>query len=192
VKPERWKEIEALYHAALEQEAEERSRFLIRETEDDDELRREVDSLLEYDQMAERFLETTALDEAAKTVAGGLPASATHHELLSHLFESELGETQADPELRITTPDGHPRTIRLKEARYSIGRSEDNEIAFPEDDGLSRHHILVSRQGDGWMVNDLESKNGTFVNGKRLGDKHRLQTGDRITASCLTIIYSGP
>ncbi len=191
MKPDRWKKIETLYHAALEQESPERSGFLDRETEDDDELRREVESLLAYDQKAERFLETTAFDEAAKTVAGGLPASATHHELLSRLFESELGKAQAAPELRITAPDGHSRTIRLEDARYSLGRSEENEIAFPGDDGLSRHHLLVSRQGDGWTVEDLGSKNGTFVNGKRLEARHRLAAGDRITASCLTINYGG-
>jgi hypothetical protein len=192
VNPERWKKVEALYHAALEKEVEERSRFLDRETENDDELRREVDSLLAYDRKAEGFLETTALEEAAKTVAGDLPVSVTHHELLSRLFESELGEVRAHPELRITTPDGHSRKIPLTGSRYSIGRAEGNEIAFPGDDGLSRHHILVSRQGEGWMVEDLGSKNGTFVNGLRLKDKHRLRTGDRINASCLTINYNGP
>ena len=71
MKPERWKKIEALYHAALEQESEERSRFLDRETEDDNELRGEVVSLLAYDQKAERFLETAALDEAVPAFPDG-------------------------------------------------------------------------------------------------------------------------
>jgi hypothetical protein len=192
VKLERWRQIESLYHAVLEKQPDERLRFLEQETEGDEELRSEVQSLLAYDRKAERFLETTALDEAAKTVAGKLPLSKTRDDLLSRLFESAAGDILSHPELRITTPDGRPRKLRLSGARYSIGRAEDNDIAFPHDDGLSRRHLLISRQGDGWVVEDLGSKNGTWVNGRRLKEKHCLKTEDRIHASCLTIRFSGP
>src|SRR3954447_9357614 len=47
MKPERWQRIEELYHAALEQQASRRTSFLAGACPDDEELRREVESLLE-------------------------------------------------------------------------------------------------------------------------------------------------
>jgi len=48
VTPERWREIERLYHAALERAAAERPAFLSEACGRDEELRREVESLLAY------------------------------------------------------------------------------------------------------------------------------------------------
>src|ERR1700720_3103172 len=55
--PDRWNEVEMLYHAALEREPEERIAFLNR-TCTDEQLRREVESLLEHQQEGDELLET--------------------------------------------------------------------------------------------------------------------------------------
>ena len=60
--PERWREIERLYHAALERSAEERAAFLTEACGDDGALRREVESLLEYHARAGDFIERPAGD----------------------------------------------------------------------------------------------------------------------------------
>jgi serine/threonine-protein kinase len=56
MKPERWKQIEQLYHAALECEPAARGSFLAQACAGDEELRREVEELLGFDGAAESFI----------------------------------------------------------------------------------------------------------------------------------------
>jgi serine phosphatase RsbU (regulator of sigma subunit) len=93
-------------------------------------------------------------------------------------------------ELALTSPDGKTRTIRLEAASISLGRSVSNELCFPEDVGLSRQHMALERDGDGWSVCDLGSKNGTFVNGVRVAGRTSLRPGDRIVASRILMVYA--
>ena len=92
-------------------------------------------------------------------------------------------------ELLIQCPDGQMKTVPLTD-RLSVGRSSAAELCFPEDAGLSRQHFAFEPEGDEWTVQDLGSKNGTFVNYIPLKGKLQLQPGDRITAGHLVIVYS--
>lgn len=91
--------------------------------------------------------------------------------------------------LFVTTPDGHVRSVPLEGERLSLGRSTENALAFPEDSGLSRLHLAFEREGDHWSVQDLGSKNGTYVNGGKISGKHPLKAGDQIRAGRVTIIF---
>ncbi len=62
-----------------------------------------------------------------------------------------------------------------------------NELCYPDDSGLSRQHLVFERSGNEWAVRDLDSKNGTQVNGVRIKGTHVLQPGDRVTAGHLTM-----
>jgi adenylate cyclase len=84
---------------------------------------------------------------------------------------------------------GRTETLRLEKDRYLLGRLSTNDLSFPEDGGLSRQHMVLEREGDGWTVNDLGSMNGTFVNGVRLAEKRRLQPGDSIRAGQLVLTF---
>ena len=68
--PERWQQIEELYHAALERAESERAGFLEQACGGDEGLRGEVESLLSFHQQAGSFIEVPALDEAARALAG--------------------------------------------------------------------------------------------------------------------------
>ena len=92
-------------------------------------------------------------------------------------------------ELAVSVVGGEARTIHLEGQRLSLGRAGANQLNYPEDLGLSRQHLALEREGDGWLVRDLGSKNGTFVNGVRIAAPHRLRPGDRITASRATLVY---
>lgn len=92
-------------------------------------------------------------------------------------------------EVLVSFPDGKTKTIRLEKERWSVGRSSDNDLGYPEDFGLSRQHLVFEREGDGWIVRDLGSKNGTFVNNVRVQSQQSLTAGDRITASQLTFLF---
>ncbi|MBK6317117.1 MAG: FHA domain-containing protein [Blastocatellia bacterium] len=61
----------------------------------------------------------------------------------------------------------------------TVGRSDENDIAIAEA-LVSRHHARFSVTGDQVELADLESANGTFVNGERLSGSRRLKPGDVI------------
>jgi serine phosphatase RsbU (regulator of sigma subunit) len=82
------------------------------------------------------------------------------------------------------------RTVPLSGSRLAIGRSSAAELSFPEDAGLSRQHFAFESDGDDWTIQDLGSKNGTFVNNIPLKARLTLKPGDRITAGHLVIVYS--
>src|SRR5262244_923407 len=67
--PERYRQIGELYHAALELNAGERTAFLERACTEDEELRREVESLLSSHEQASGFLASPALGIAAEMFA---------------------------------------------------------------------------------------------------------------------------
>ena len=83
-------------------------------------------------------------------------------------------------EIRITASEGAVRRIPLESARLVIGRSRDTDICLP-DQWLSRQHAEICRDGDGYVLRDLGSKNGTLLNGRPLEAARRLQIGDVIS-----------
>jgi serine phosphatase RsbU (regulator of sigma subunit)/pSer/pThr/pTyr-binding forkhead associated (FHA) protein len=93
-------------------------------------------------------------------------------------------------ELLIQGPDGQTKTYPLNGQRVTVGRSSAAELCFPEDAGLSRHHFAFEPEDEEWSVQDLGSKNGTFVNNIPLKARLMLKPGDRITAGHLVIVYS--
>jgi phosphoserine phosphatase RsbU/P len=92
-------------------------------------------------------------------------------------------------ELLIHTPDGATRPLALDRERYTLGRSSANELCYPEDAGLSRQHLSIEKDGETWMVRDLNSKNGTFVNGVRITSPYPLGKNDRVTAGHIALDF---
>jgi len=93
-------------------------------------------------------------------------------------------------ELLVLTPDGKTRRLPLDRDSFLLGRSSTNELCYPEDAGLSRQHLAVEREGDVWRVRDLNSKNGTFVNGVRITEPYVLGPNDRVAAGHLTLAFA--
>lgn len=90
-------------------------------------------------------------------------------------------------ELAIQLFDGSQRLIPLENQRLSLGRSSENDLAYPDDPVLSRRHINFDFDGRDWWVEDLNTTNGTLVNGARLKGRHRLSIGDLVAAGRLTL-----
>lgn len=61
-----------------------------------------------------------------------------------------------------------------------IGREADNAIRITDDAYISSHHATVSLLADGVVVDDLGSRNGTYLNGTKLSDRRSVRIGDRI------------
>lgn len=60
----------------------------------------------------------------------------------------------------------------------TVGRSTVNQIAFPADLLVSREHAVIECTGDSWRIRDLESKNGTFLNGELVSSPAAIKDGD--------------
>lgn len=69
--------------------------------------------------------------------------------------------------------------FRIESDELNIGRSLRAEICV-DDDGVSRMHARIVRQDDGFFLDDLRSRNGTYVNGVRVVAPVRLTDGDKI------------
>jgi len=93
-------------------------------------------------------------------------------------------------ELIIRNIDGKNINVPLDRDRITLGRSSANELCYPDDAGLSRQHLALTRHGDQWQVEDLGSKNGTVLNGKRIDKPTPFKEGDRISAGHLTIEFA--
>lgn len=75
--------------------------------------------------------------------------------------------------------DGQGGPIAVRHNRCVIGRSADTDLHLPSDE-VSRHHALLWREaGSVWLV-DLDSSNGTFVNGEQCTDVVDVAHGDRL------------
>jgi predicted component of type VI protein secretion system len=69
------------------------------------------------------------------------------------------------PKLIVSLPDGSSVTHELSENQISVGRISDNMIQI-EDASVSSHHAEFNISGDQYTLKDLDSTNGTQVNGK--------------------------
>jgi len=94
-------------------------------------------------------------------------------------------------EIAILEPGGNTRQVPLDRDRIRIGRSSDNDLSFPGDMSLSRHHLVLERRDGGWCVEDLGAKNRTTLNGRRIEGKTQLVAGDRISAGQVVVVFGG-
>ncbi len=92
--------------------------------------------------------------------------------------------------LDVFWPDGQFKTYLLTDSSISIGRSSGNAIPL-ETDTLSRYHSSITHRDGETRLTDLDSANGTFVDGVRLksNEPHTLYDGEEITIGELRLIY---
>ena len=91
------------------------------------------------------------------------------------------------PKLQISLPDGTQISFDLIEDNITVGRVEDNMIQI-DDASVSSHHAELVRDGDDYILRDLDSTNGTRLNGTA-HTEGRLKDGDEITFGKIDAIY---
>jgi pSer/pThr/pTyr-binding forkhead associated (FHA) protein len=79
------------------------------------------------------------------------------------------------------------RTFELTEKKITVGRLPDNNIRL-ENTAVSSHHAELIQKGEDYVVHDLNSTNGTRVNGQRIIET-RLSHGDTIWFGHLELQY---
>lgn len=88
--------------------------------------------------------------------------------------------------LRVQPPEGEPYDFEHPGDALVIGRSSVCDLAL-EDRFLSRRHARLFRSGDRFLVEDLGSRNGTLLNGRRIAQATIVSPGDRIELSTTEI-----
>jgi pSer/pThr/pTyr-binding forkhead associated (FHA) protein len=79
----------------------------------------------------------------------------------------------------------------LEKAEMVIGRDLSNDIVI-SDSEVSRRHSRIFMQGNNYVIEDLGSTNGTFVNGQRLTGSYVLRPGEIITfGETLSLVFEG-
>jgi DNA-binding CsgD family transcriptional regulator len=84
---------------------------------------------------------------------------------------------------------GAPELFPLDSGRTTVGRDGSNAIALGSDDRVSRLHAVIESFGAAFVVRDLGSSNGTFVNGDRLEGERRLRAGDEVRAGDTRMVF---
>jgi pSer/pThr/pTyr-binding forkhead associated (FHA) protein len=91
------------------------------------------------------------------------------------------------PKLIISHGDGPPLAVELQHEYTHLGRAEDNELSLPEPSISSRHCVFIL-SGPEVMVRDLNSSNGTYVNGEQIAETV-LRPGDNIQVGVIDIKF---
>ncbi len=72
-----------------------------------------------------------------------------------------------------------------------IGRGADCDVVIPDSEA-SRRHVEIQVNGDAYLINDLESRNGTTLNGARLTRPQPLKDGDVVRIGQTTLVFRHP
>ncbi len=93
------------------------------------------------------------------------------------------------------TQDGGPHSWHLPDQvdAVTVGRAADAGVRIDDDSQVSRVHARLERVAGQWsVVDDGLSRNGTFVNGRRVTHRVRLRDRDRITVGRTLLVFCAP
>jgi pSer/pThr/pTyr-binding forkhead associated (FHA) protein len=93
----------------------------------------------------------------------------------------------AEASLRVLEDGGTAREYRLHKHVVTIGRLPECDVVLA-DPGASRRHASVRAEGGGFLLTDLGSTNGTFVNDEQVQERW-LTDGDRVTIGTTVIEF---
>src|SRR5689334_7436930 len=91
-------------------------------------------------------------------------------------YHSTMSST---PQLYWVGPDGQEKVALLVADEVLIGRKSDADVVL-NNQHVSRHHVKLVKTPEGYFLQDLGSRHGTFVNETRV-EQHVLKHGDRIS-----------
>ena len=166
MKPERWQQLDQLFHSALRREPAERPAFLDEACVDDESLRKQVESLLAAHEEAGSFIEKPALEVEARSLADDQGESAVgqtigHYKILSSLGVGGMGEVYLAEDSSLgrkialkLLPAAFTRdTDRVhrfqQEARVASGLNHPNIIAIYEIGQIDDRHFIATEFIDG-------------------------------------------
>lgn len=81
--------------------------------------------------------------------------------------------------LKVLKGSGGDRLFKIPTPKCLVGRGEDCHLR-PKSDVISRRHCAILVEHGNVIVRDLQSRNGTFVDGERIEDDRVLKPGDKL------------
>lgn len=103
-------------------------------------------------------------------------------------FEVKVDEVAAPGVLIATRGPNAGSEFALDPEHTTIGRHPDSDI-FLDDVTVSRRHVEVERSGDGYIVRDVGSLNGTYLNREGIEGDHPLRNGDELQVGLFKLVY---
>ena len=95
------------------------------------------------------------------------------------------------PALRHATPEGV--TVRPLHETFTMGRDARNDLALPDDPKVSRQHARIRHEGDTYVIEDLQSRNGTFLEREsevtRITSPQQLRSHDVIRVGSTRLVF---
>jgi len=96
------------------------------------------------------------------------------------------------PALRHATPEGV--TVRPLQETFTMGRDARNDLALPDDPMVSYQHACIRHVGDTYVVEDLQSTNGTFLERElkvtRITSLQQLRPNDVIRVGSTRLVFA--
>jgi SARP family transcriptional regulator, regulator of embCAB operon len=124
------------------------------------------------------------------TAVAAMETAILNHDLSSGRVEAEgHRHVGSDAYLDVTT-NATRSTLPLTSARCTVGSSPDSELVI-DDRSVSAVHALFERMNGVWFVEDLGSRNGTFVNGRRVVSRHAVRPGSEIRLGLARAVLRG-
>jgi predicted component of type VI protein secretion system len=96
-----------------------------------------------------------------------------------------------DARIWLTGPGGEPRSVALAGERTIVGRDPEADIHL-DDEAVSWNHLEIESRGGVLMATDLDSRNGTELNGEPLDRPRRLRDGDVLIVGGRRLEVSDP
>ncbi len=96
-----------------------------------------------------------------------------------------------DARIWLTGADGEPRSTALAAGRTVVGRDPQAQIHLG-DEAVSWNHLEIDNRGGVLMATDLDSRNGTALNGEPLDRPRRLRDGDTLIVGGHRLEVSDP
>ncbi|HBB97364.1 MAG TPA: hypothetical protein DC054_18450 [Blastocatellia bacterium] len=170
MKPERWQQLDRLFHSALEREPERRLAFLEDACAGDEELRRQIDALLSAHESAGSFIEKPAIENEARVIADAdtddsvelAPGeSISHYRIIALLGTGGMGQVYLAEDIvlgrqvalkllpaDLTRDRDHVRRFQ-QEARAASALNHPNLITIHEIGQIDNRHFIATEFIDG-------------------------------------------
>ncbi len=79
--------------------------------------------------------------------------------------------------------------VMLDGDRVTVGAEDSNRVCLGDDGTVSRLHAVVENYGSGWTLRDLGSRNGTYINGRRVLGEQALHPGDELRIGKTRLVF---
>lgn len=92
------------------------------------------------------------------------------------------------PKLTLLVGRATMKVYDIDQSAIRVGRDEEMDIVI-DNPSMSRRHAEIRQEGDGWVVEDLGSSNGTFLRGQKISGPQPVAAGDEIGFGKFSVVF---